>query len=113
MSKVLINNTEQIIFCDTLYKAFDFIDSTGITEKHLTFHHFSHAQGYLKRNCKGREQEEVMITEYSGKFGEGYILYLPSYLSKRFVYKIYFIYTGEKVNMLFEALERERRGMLL
>lgn len=113
MSKVLINNTEQIIFCDTLYKAFDFIDSTGITEKHLTFHHFSHAQGYLKRNCKAREQEEVMITEYSGKFGEGYILYLPSYLSKRFVYKIYFIYTGEKVNMLFEALERERRGMLL
>lgn len=113
MSQIMINNTENIIFKDSLYKAFDFIHITGITEKHLTFHHFSHTQGYLKRNCKDREQEEVMITEYSGKFGEGYILYLPSYLSKRFVYKIYFIYTGEKVNMLFDALGRERCGMLL
>lgn len=113
MPQVLINNTEQIIFCDSLYKAFDFIDTTGITEKHLTFHHLSHTQGYLKRNIKDREQEEVMITEYSGKFGEGYILYTPSYISKRFVYKIYFIYTAEKENMLFDALAKERVGMLL
>lgn len=113
MSEVLTLSTEKLLFKDRLYKAFDFIHTFGITEKHLAFHHFSQAQGYLKRNCKDREQEEVMITEYSGKFGEGYILYLPSYLSKRFVYKIYFIYTGEKVNMLFDALGRERCGMLL
>lgn len=113
MSEVLTASTEKLLFKGRLYKAFDFIHTDGITEKHLTFHHFSHAQGYLKRNCKDREQEEVMITEYSGKFGEGYILYLPSYLSKRFVYKIYFVYTGEKVNMLFDALGRERHGLLL
>lgn len=108
MSQIMINNTEKIIFKDRLYKAFDFIHTSGITEKYLTYHHSSTAQGYLKRNCKDHEQEEVMITEYSGKFGEGYILYLPSYLSKRFVYKFYFIYTAEKKNMLINALSIER-----
>lgn len=113
MSEVLTLSTEKLLFKDRLYKAIDFIHTFGITEKHLTFHHFSQAQGYLKRNCKEREQEEVMITEYSGKFGEGYILYLPSYLSKRFVYKLYFIYTTEKENMLFNALSKERYGLLI
>lgn len=113
MSQILINNTENIIFKDSLYKAFDFIHTSGITEKHLTFHHFSQAQGYLKRNRKVREQEEVMITEYFGKFGMGYILYLPNYLSKRFVYKFYFIRTAEQENELFEALAKERYGMLI
>lgn len=113
MSEVLTASTEKLLFKDRLYKAFDFIHTFGITEKHLTFHHFSHSQGYLKRNHKDREQEEVMITEYSGKFGEGYILYLPNYISKRFVYKLYFIYTAEKENMLFNALSKERVGVLL
>ena len=113
MPQVLINNTEQIIFCDTLYKAFDFIHTFGITEKRLSFHHIASAQGYLKRNQKKREQEEVMICEYSGKFGEGYILYLPNYLSKRFVYKFYFTQTTENVNELFEAVEKERVGLLI
>ena len=113
MPKVLLNNTEQIIFCDALYKAFDFIHTSGITEKHLTFHHFSQTQGYLKRNRKDREQEEVMITEYYGRFGMGYILYLPNYLSKRFVYKFYFIRTAEQENELFEALAKERYGLLI
>lgn len=113
MSQIMINNTENIIFKDSLYKAFDFIHTSGITEKHLTFHHFSQAQGYLKRNHKDREQEEVMITEYFGKFGEGYILYLPSYLSKRFVFKLYFILTAEQENELFEALAKERYGLLI
>lgn len=113
MSQIMINNTEKIIFKDRLYKAFDFIDESGITEKHLAYHHSSQASGYLKRNCKDREQEEVIITEYSGKFGEGYILYTPSYISKRFVYKSYYIYTPEKMNMLIHALFIERRGRLL
>lgn len=113
MSQVLTASTEKLLFKDSLYKAFDFVHIFGITEKYLTFHHFSHAQGYLKRNCKDREQEEVMITEYSGKFGEGYILYLPSYLTKRFVHKLYFIRASENVNELFEALAKERYGMLL
>lgn len=113
MSQILTNNTENIIFKESLYKAFDFIHTSGITEKHLAFHHWSQAQGYLKRNRKDREQEEVMITEYFGKFGEGYILYLPSYLSKRFVYKFYFIRTAEQENELFEALAKERYGLLI
>lgn len=113
MPQVLLNNTEQIIFCDTLYKAFDFMHTFGITEEHLFFHHFASAQGYLKRNQKKREQEEVMITKYSGKFGEGYILYLPNYLSKRFVHKLYFIRASENVNELFEALAKERVGLLI
>lgn len=112
MSEVLTLSTEKLLFKDKLYKAFDFIDESGITEKHLAYHHSSQAQGYLKRNCKDREQEEVMITEYSGKFGEGYILYTPSYISKRFVYKFYFIYTSEKRNMLINALFIERDGLL-
>lgn len=113
MSQILINNTENIIFKDSLYKAFDFIRTSGITEKHLTFHHFSQTLGYLKRNRKEREQEEVMITEYFGRFGMGYILYLPNYPSKRFVYKFYFIYTAEQENELFEALAKERDGLLI
>lgn len=113
MSKVLLNNTEQIIFCDHLYKAYDFLESTGLTEEHLFFHHFASAQGYLKRNQKNREQEEVMITKYSGKFGEGYTLYLPNYLTKRFVHKLYFIRTSENVNELVNALEKEGAGLLL
>lgn len=113
MPQVLINNTEQIIFYDDLYKAFDFIHTFGITEEYLFFHHFASAQGYLKRNQKKREQEEVMITKYAGKFGEGYILYLPNYLTKRFVHKLYFIRASENVNELFEALAKERYGMLL
>lgn len=113
MPQVLINNTEQIIFCDRLYKAYDFLESTGLTEEHLFFHHFSSAQGYLKRNQKKREQEEVMITKYSGKFGEGYILYLPNYLTKRFVHKLYFIKASENVNELFSALGKEGAGLLL
>lgn len=113
MPQVLLNNTEQVIFCDTLYKAYDFLEVTGITEEHLFFHHFASAQGYLKRNQKKREQEEVMITKYSGKFGEGYILYLPNYLTKRFVHKLYFIRASENVNELFNALLKEREGILL
>lgn len=113
MSQVLLNNTEKIMFCDTLYKAFDFIHTSGITEEHLSFHHFASAQGYLKRNQKKREQEEVMITKYAGKFGEGYILYIPNYLTKRFVHKLYFTRTQEKVNELFNALAKERAGLLL
>ena len=113
MPQVLINNTEQIIFCDALYKAFDFIHTFGITEEYLSLHHLATAQGYLKRNQKKREQEQVMITKYSGKFGEGYILYLPNYLTKRFVHKLYFIRTQEKVNELFNALAKERVGLLL
>lgn len=113
MSRVLLNNTEQIIFCDTLYKAFDFMHTFGITEEYLFFHHFASVQGYLKRNQKKREQEEVMITKYAGKFGEGYILYLPNYLTKRFVHKLYFIRTSENVNELFNALAKERYGLLL
>lgn len=113
MPKVLLNNTEQIIFCDSLYKAYDFLESTGLTEEHLFFHHFSSAQGYLKRNQKKREQEEVMLTKYSGKFGEGYILYLPNYLTKRFVHKLYFTRTTEHVNELFNVLAKERAGLLL
>lgn len=113
MPKVLLNNTEQIIFCDALYKAFDFMKAFGLTEEHLFFHHFASAQGYLKRNQKKREQEEVMITKYAGKFGEGYILYLPNYLTKRFVHKLYFIRTSENVNELFNALAKERYGLLL
>lgn len=113
MPQVLLNNTEQIIFCDSLYKAYDFLAVTGITEEHLFFHHFASAQGYLKRNQKNREQEEVMITKYAGKFGEGYILYLPNYLTKRFVHKLYFIRTSENVNELFEALMKERIGLLI
>lgn len=113
MPQVLINNTEQIIFCDSLYKAYDFLGVTGITEEHLFFHHLASAQGYLKRNQKKREQEEVMITKYSGKFGEGYILYLPNYLTKRFVHKLYFIRASENVNELFNALLKEREGILL
>lgn len=113
MSKVLLNNTEQIIFCDSLYKAYDFLESTGLTEEHLFFHHIASAQGYLKRNQKKPEQEEVMITKYSGKFGEGYILYLPNYLTKRFVHKLYFTRTTEHVNELFNALAKERAGLLL
>lgn len=112
MAEILTSATEKMIFKDRLYKAFDFIHTTGITEKYLSYHHSSQAQGYLKRNCKDREQEEVMITEYSGKFGEGYILYTPSYQSKRFVYKFYFIYTTEKRNMLINALYIERDGLL-
>lgn len=111
MAQVLLNNTEQIIFCDTLYKAYDFLESTGLIEERLFFHHFSSAQGYLKRNRKKREQEEVMITKYSGKFGEGYILYLPNYRTKRFVHKLYFIRASENVNDLFNALAKE--GLLL
>ena len=113
MPQVLLNNTEQIIFCDALYKVFDFMHTFGITEEHLFFHHFASAQGYLKRNQKKREQEEVMITKYSGKFGEGYILYLPNYLTKRFVHKLYFIRTSQNLNGLFEALAKERAGFLL
>lgn len=113
MPQVLLNNTEQIIFCDSLYKVFDFMHTFGITEEYLIFHHIAFAQGYLKRSQKNREQEEVMITKYSGKFGEGYILYLPNYLTKRFVYKFYFIRTSENVNELFEALARERVGLLI
>ena len=113
MSRVLLNNTEQIIFCDTLYKAYDFMETSGLTEEHLFFHHFASAQGYLKRNQKKREQEEVMITKYVGKFGEGYILYLPNYLTKRFVHKLYFIRTAENVNQLVNALEKEGAGLLL
>ena len=113
MPQVLINNTEQIMFCDTLYKAFDFMHTFGITEEYLSFHHFASAQGYLKRNQKKREQEQVMITKYSGKFGEGYILYLPNYSSKRFVYKFYYTQTTENVNELFEALVKERYGWII
>lgn len=113
MARVLLNNTEQIIFCDSLYKAFDFMHTFGITEEHLSFHHFASAQGYLKRNQKKREQEVVMITKYAGKFGEGYILYLPNYLTKRFVHKLYFIRASENVNELFNALAKERYGLLL
>lgn len=113
MSKVLLNNTEQIIFCDSLYKAYDFMEKSGLTEEHLFFHHFASAQGYLKRNQKKREQEEVIITKYSGKFGEGYILYLPNYLTKRFVHKLYFIKASENVNELFNALAKEGAGLLL
>lgn len=113
MSRVLLNNTEQIIFCDSLYKAYDFMASTGLTEERLFFHHFASAQGYLKRNQKKREQEEVIITKYSGKFGEGYILYLPNYLTKRFVHKLYFIRTSENVNELVNALAKEGAGLLL
>ena len=113
MSEVLTASTEKLLFKDRLYKAYEFLETSGITEEHLFFHHIASAQGYLKRNCKDREQEEVMITEYSGKFGEGYILYLPSYQSKRFVYKLYFIYTTEKENMLFNELSKERCGLLL
>lgn len=113
MSQVLLNNTEQVIFCDSLYKAYDFMETSGLTEEHLFFHHFTSAQGYLKRNQKKREQEEVMITKYAGKFGEGYILYLPNYLTKRFVHKLYFIRSSENVNQLFNALAKERYGLLL
>lgn len=113
MPQVLLNNTEQIIFCDSLYKVYDFLESSGLLEEHLFFHHIASAQGYLKRSQKNREQEEVMITKYSGKFGEGYILYLPNYLSKRFVYKFYYIQTAENVNELFEALAKERYGLLI
>lgn len=113
MPKVLLNNTEQIIFCDALYKAFDFMKTFGLTEEHLFLHHFASAQGYLKRNQKKREQEEVMITKYAGKFGEGYILYLPNYQTKRFVYKLYFISTPENANELFSTLSKERAGLLL
>lgn len=113
MPQVLINNTEQIIFCDSLYKAYDFLESTGLTEEHLFFHHIASAQGYLKRNQKKREQEEVMITKYAGKFGEGYILYLPNYLTKRFVHKLYFIRTPENVNDLVNALVKDVAGILL
>lgn len=113
MSEVLTASTEKLLFKDRLYKAYDFLESTGLTEEHLFFHHFSSAQGYLKRNKKKREQEEVMITKYSGKFGEGYILYLPNYLTKRFVHKLYFIRASENVNELFNALAKERYGLLL
>ena len=113
MAQVLLNNTEQIIFCDNLYKAFDFIHTFGITEESLSFHHIASAQGYLKRKQKKREQEVVMITQYSGKFGEGYILYLPNYLTKRFVHKLYFIRASENVNELVNALAKERVGLLL
>lgn len=113
MPKVLINSTEQIIFCDNLYKAYDFLETSGITEEYLSLHHFASAQGYLKRNQKKREQEQVMITKYSGKFGEGYILYLPNYSSKRFVYKFYYTQTTENVNELFEALVKERYGWII
>lgn len=113
MPNVLLNSTEQIIFCDNLYKAFDFMHTYGITEERLVFHHMSLAQGYLKRNQKNREQEQVMMCKYSGKFGEGYILYLPNYLTKRFVYKFYYIRTSENVNDLFEALAKEREGLLI
>lgn len=113
MSKVLLNNTEEIIFCDSLYKVYDFLESSGLSEEHLFFHHFASAQGYLKRNQKKREQEEVMITKYAGKFGKGYILYLPNYLTKRFVHKFYFIRTSENVNELVNALAKEGAGLLL
>lgn len=113
MAQVLLNKTEQIIFCDSLYKAYDFLESTGLTEEHLFFHHIASAQGYLKRNQKNREQEEVMITKYAGKFGEGYILYLPNYHSKRFVHKMYFIYTIDNVNDLVNALADGVIGILL
>ena len=113
MSKVLLNNTEEIIFCDSLYKVYDFLESSGLLEEHLFFHHFASAQGYLKRNQKKRIQEEVMITKYSGKFGEGYILYLPNYLTKRFVHKLYFIRASENVNELVNALAKEGAGLLL
>ena len=113
MARVLLNDTEQIIFCDNRYKAYDFMETSGLTEEHLFLHHFASAQGYLKRNQKKREQEEVMITKYSGKFGEGYILYLPNYLTKRFVHKLYFIRTAENVNELFKALAKEGAGLLL
>lgn len=113
MARVLLNNTEQIIFCDTLYKVYDFLETSGLTEEHLLFHHIASAQGYLKRSQKKREQEEVMITKYAGKFGEGYILYLPNYLTKRFVHKLYFIRASENVNELFEALAKERVSLLI
>lgn len=113
MSEVLTASTEKLLFKDRLYKAYDFLESTGLTEEHLFFHHFASAQGYLKRNQKKREQEEVMITKYAGKFGEGYILYLPNYLTKRFVHKLYFIRASENVNELFNALAKERYGLLL
>lgn len=113
MAEILTSATEKMLFKDSLYKAFDFIHAMGITNEYLKFHHIASAQGYLKRNSKDREQEEVMITEYSGKFGEGYILYLPNYLTKRFVHKLYFIRASENVNELFEALAKERYGMLL
>ena len=113
MSEVLTASTEKLLFKDALYKAYDFLESTGLTEERLFFHHFASAQGYLKRNQKKREQEEVMITKYAGKFGEGYILYLPSYLSKRFVHKLYFMRTSENLNELFEALAKERCGLLI
>ena len=113
MSEVLTASTEKLLFKDALYKVYEFLETSGLTEEHLFFHHFSSAQGYLKRNQKKREQEEVMITKYSGKFGEGYILYLPNYLTKRFVHKLYFIRASENVNELFNAVAKEGAGLLL
>ena len=113
MSEVLTASTEKLLFKDTLYKVYDFLETSGLTEEHLFFHHIALAQGYLKRNQKKRQQEEVMITKYSGKFGEGYILYLPNYLTKRFVHKLYFIRTSENVNDLVNALSKEVVGIML
>ena len=61
-----------------------------INGKEYKLHHVAAANGYVSRKSTVEKKQE-----YNGKFGKGYVIYLPRYDTNRYCYVEYWIETGK------------------
>ena len=74
------------------------IKKTNMTYKDLPIdqlrcHHTALARGYVSRKLS---DDDLPVYEYHGRFGDGFVVYLPNYLSTRYCQIMYFIKEGIK-----------------
>lgn len=55
-------------------------------KKECRYHHTSTVRGYISRKCK-----EGIVSEYKGRFGEGYIVRTPRWDTTQYHYVTYYV----------------------
>ena len=61
-----------------------------VREGALSYHHDAWARGYISR--KTARDESYDVYSYSGKFGDGFVVYKPSFKSTSYHIVEYYIY---------------------
>lgn len=64
---------------------------TLLTDDRYYLHHTAYYKGYVSRKA---DYESLPVIPYKGRYGEGYIVDLPSYQSTRYCRRQYFILKG-------------------
>lgn len=84
LTVVVSTNANGYLFCMSNTQTPASIETLAASGK-LINSHTSLARGYVSRKSEG------YVSEYSGKFGKGFVLKTPNFESTRFCYITYFI----------------------